>query len=73
MYLFLFFLFEIQFFFLYMGIVTTIDIHCSYISYIVMYVFLFTYLTCVVSFLSLYTCFLYYVCNLLFLFYTKIP
>ena len=45
MYLFLFFLFEIQFFFLYMGIVTTIDIHCSYISYIVMYVFLFTYLT----------------------------
>ena len=28
-------------------------------------------LTCVVSFLSLYTCFLHYVCNLLFLFHTK--
>ena len=28
---------------------------------------------CVVSFLSLYTCFLYYVCNLLFLFHTKMP
>ena len=27
--------------------------------------------TCVVSFLSLCTCFLYIVCNLLFLFYTK--
>ena len=29
--------------------------------------------TCVVSFLSLCTCFLYFVCNLLFLFHTKIP
>ena len=29
--------------------------------------------TCVVSFLSLYTCFLLIVCNLLFLFHTKIP
>ena len=28
---------------------------------------------CVVSFLSLYTCFLFIVCNLLFLFHTKIP
>ena len=28
---------------------------------------------CVVSFLSLYTCFLYNVYNLLFLFYTKMP
>ena len=27
--------------------------------------------TCVVSFLSLYTCFLFIVCNLLFLFHTK--
>ena len=26
---------------------------------------------CVVSFLSLYTCFLYNVCNLIFLFHTK--
>ena len=29
--------------------------------------------TCVVSFLSLYTCFLYIVCNLLFLSHTKMP
>ena len=27
--------------------------------------------TCVVSFLSLYTCFLFLVCNLIFLFHTK--
>ena len=29
--------------------------------------------TCAVSFLSLYTCFLFFVCNLLFLFQTKMP
>ena len=29
--------------------------------------------SCIVSFLSLYTCFLFIVCNLLFLFYTKMP
>ena len=29
--------------------------------------------TCVVSFLSLCTCFLYIVCNLLFMFHTKMP
>ena len=40
MYLFLFFLFEIHFF-LHMGLVTIIDIHCSYIPYIMMYVFSF--------------------------------
>ena len=28
---------------------------------------------CVVSFLFLYTCFLFIVCNLLFLFHTKMP
>ena len=28
---------------------------------------------CVVSFLSLYTCFLYLVCNLIILFHTKMP
>ena len=28
---------------------------------------------CVVSFLSLYTCFLYNVCNFIFLFHTKMP
>ena len=31
--------------FLYMGLVTITDIHCSSIPYIVMYVFLFTYLS----------------------------
>ena len=39
---FFFFLFEIHHI-LYIGLVTIIDIHCSYIPYIVMYVFLFTY------------------------------
>ena len=64
MYLFLFFLFEIHFV-LYMGLVTIIDIHCSYIPYIMMYVFFFPPISSyVISFLSLYTCFLYYVCNL---------
>ena len=29
--------------------------------------------TCVVSFLSLCTCFLYLVCNIIFQFHTKIP
>ena len=48
-------------------------IHCAYLWCIYdVYVF-FTYLTCVVSFLSLYTCFLLSVCNLLFLFHTKMP
>ena len=38
-----------------------------------MYVFLSPTLSCVVSFLSLYTCFLLFVFNLLFLFHTKMP
>ena len=38
-----------------------------------MYVFHSPTLSCVVSFLSLYTCFLLIVCNLLFLFHTKMP
>ena len=38
-----------------------------------MYVFLSLTLSCVVSFLPLYTCFLLFVCNLLFLFHTKMP
>ena len=48
------------------------DIHCTYIwfIYILMYV-LSPISPCVVSFLSLYTCFLLSVCNLLFLFHTK--
>ena len=40
-------------------------------SILLMYVFLSPNLSCVVSFLSLYTCFLLFVCNLLFLFHTK--
>ena len=50
------------------------DIHCTYIwfSYILMYV-LSHISPCVASFLSVYTCFLYHVCNLLFLFHTKMP
>ena len=57
---FLFFLLEIHHI-LYMGLVTIIDIHCTYFLYILMYVlfFLSPILTCVVSFLSLCTCFLY--------------
>ena len=42
-----------------MGLVTIIDIHCTYIFYILMYVFLSPILTCVVSSLSLCTYFLY--------------
>ena len=48
------------------------DIHCIYIIYILMNV-LSPIFTCVVSFLSLCTCFLLLVCNLLFLFHTKMP
>ena len=40
-----------------------------YIIYILMYVIL-PISPCVVSFLSLYTCFLFIVCNILFLFHT---
>ena len=49
--------------------------------YINIYIYIYTFevviivlspiFTCVVSFLSLYTCFLFIVCNLLFLFHTK--
>ena len=42
-------------------------------SILLMYVFLSPTLLCVVSFLSLYICFLLFVCNLLFLFHTKMP
>ena len=52
------------------------DIHCTYLW---IYIYIYIYVdvcyspifTCVVSFLSLCTCFLYIVCNLLFLFHTK--
>ena len=48
--------------------------HTLYLSslYMLMYVFFSPTLTCVVSFLSLCTCFLLLICNLLFLLHTKI-
>ena len=51
--------------------------HLTYIVlifglYILMYVIHLSF-PCVVSFLSLYTCFLYDVCNFIFLFHTKMP
>ena len=51
-----------------------LDIHCTYIwsIYILMYA-ISPISPCVVSFLSLYTCFLFNVYNLLFLFHTKMP
>ena len=76
MYLFLFSLFQIHYI-LYIGLVVILtyivlifDFHI-YI-YILMYV-LSPISPCVVSFLSLYTCFLFLVYNSLFLFYTKMP
>ena len=52
-----------------------IDIHCTYFLFYIVDVcfFLSPTLSCVVSFLSLYTCFLLFVCNLLFMFHTKMP
>ena len=44
-----------------------------YLHYILLMYVLSPIFTCVVSFLSLYTCFLSNVCNLLFMFHTKIP
>ena len=42
-----------------------IDIHCTYLFHLwLMYVFRSPTLSCVVSFLHLYTCFLLFVCNL---------
>ena len=60
--------------FLYTGLVIMLHTLCLSLIYIymMMYAF-FTYFTCVVSFLSLCTCFLLLVCNLLFLFHTKMP
>ena len=49
------------------------DIHCNYTCFIYIDVCYSPISQCVVSFLSLYTCFLYIVCNLLFLFQTKMP
>ena len=51
-----------------------IDIHCTYLFHLwLMYVFLSPTLSCVVSFPPLYTYCLLFVCNLLFLFHTKMP
>ena len=47
------------------------DIHCIYLLYICWCMFLSPTLTWVASFFSLCTCFLLRVCNLLFLFHTK--
>ena len=51
-------------------------IYCAYLWYIYIYIWWCMFssptFTCVVSFLSLYTCF-FTACNLLFLFHTKMP
>ena len=58
---------------LYIGFVTILTyIILIFALYIWMYV-LSPISPCVVSFLSLYTCFLFNVCNLLFLIHTKMP
>ena len=53
---------------------------CDHLTYFILifgYIYVDVYysliFTCAVSFLSLCTCFLLFVCNLLFLFHTKIP
>ena len=53
---------------------------CDHLTYIVLIFGLYILMyvispisPCVVSFLSLYTCFLFIICNLLFLFHTKMP
>ena len=64
-------------FFLYTGLVTMFTyIVLIFDIYIYIYndvCFLSPILTCVVSFFSLCTCFLLLICNLLFLFHTKMP
>ena len=72
MYLFLFFLFQIHYI-LYISLVISLTYSVLIFGlYILMYV-LSPISLCVVSFLSLYTYFLYFVCNLIFLFHTKMP
>ena len=48
-----------------------VDIYIYIYTFEVVIIVLSPIFTCVVSFLSLYTCFLFIVCNLLFLFHTK--
>ena len=67
-----FFIFQIHYI-LYIGLVISLTyIVLIFDLYILMYV-LSPISPCVVFFLSLYICFLYSVCNLLFLFHTKMP
>ena len=72
MYLFLFSPFQIHYI-LYIGLVTILTyIVFIFAFYILMYV-LSPISSCVVSFLSLYSCFILSLSNLLFLFHTKMP
>ena len=71
--MYLFFSSFIDTLFMYIG---SCDRFYTYIVLIFLYMwmlFLSPTSTCVVSFLPLYTCFLLIVCNLLFLFHTKMP
>ena len=64
-----------SFFYIYLMYISLwpFDIHCTFICFISTDVYYSPIFTCVVSFLSLCTWFLYIVCNLLFLFHTKMP
>ena len=61
---------------MYIGLVTVRHTLYLYLD-IYIYIFVDVYYSpisiCIVSFLSLCTCFLFIVCNLLFLFHTKMP
>ena len=72
--MYLFFSFFLDTLFLYMRSCNHLLTYIVLISlFILMYVFLSPTPSCVVSFLSLYTCFLIFVYNLLFMFHTKMP
>ena len=67
-------------FFSFLSILDTLLLHCDsktcthfLYMYWGCYYILSPISSCVVSFLSLYTCFLFIVCNILFLFHTKMP
>ena len=72
MYFFHFFLFYIHYL-LYIGLMTIWHTLYLYLVFIYIDVCYSPIPPCVVSFLSLYTCFLFIVRNLLFLFHTKMP
>ena len=77
-FLYLFFSFYFRYIIsLYIGLVTTWHTLYLYLVYIYIYIYIDVcyspIFSCVVSFLSLNTCFLYDVCNLIFLFHTKMP